>query len=630
MPEFKLSPLMLFILLLLILIVASYYSSWTKPLEGFETTSGNPFRDLPNYTKYYSSLVNVSGNFWYDAKNGNIIKAILNNDNTLRGATVFDRYKTTTSIKFSDTNTKPDTPEKIIKKTTVDKIVKNWWVVDAEEKVQLNYIAVGDKTYLFIFDITNADTRKIKRMMYYENKAKKREFTPTTDNEFSLISEEAYVASFVGFDSYDLTYVKEPLYDNRTRLVYQIMKNIKYDKENGNLLLNFVNSANNGASAGTRTGTTTTTATAGTSTGTTTTSSGASAGTTTTASSGAGTSGFRNIEGFYTDPAAPNAIKVYKRKMDDTKFIATPTNTYTTRVEKTLSSTLDETATIPYFVSDTYGNNTIIYWPNVDTTLVVTIANSSVKGEVPFGFAYFSPEEVSEENEPEPEKQETDTEKEDKENVFDDYTKWSQYMLKTEVVPPVCPACPSCNTGGGGLCMDCGGKGGCGTRSNDGKSLAVKDDGNNIADVKGPSSAAASLGKSAGGAITGTVDAAGNVVGGTVNTVGNVVGGTVNAAANLVSGTIGTAADLLKSTGSGLTGLASSDIRRVGYNQSYQGPNTVGTPGTGAGTNGYNRNNTGIGMVDSVPIDVYSYNGALQSKGSDFRPLTASFSSFSK
>ena len=85
--------------------------------------------------------------------------------------------------------------------------------------------------------------------------------------------------------------------------------------------------------------------------------------------------------------------------------------------------------------------------------------------------------------------------------------------------------------------------------------------------------------------------------------------------------------DLLKSAGSGLTGLASGDIRRVGYNQSYQGPNTAGA---GAGTSGFNRNNTGIGMVDSVPIDVYSYNGALQSKGSNFRPLTASFSSFSK
>ena len=597
---------MLFVLLLLILIVASYYSSWAKPVEGFDTTSGNPFSSLPNYSKYYSNLVNVSGNFWYDPNNGNIIKAILNNNNKITGATIFDRYKTTTSIKFSSTNEKPDSPEKIIKKAIVDKIIKNWWVVDAEENVQLNYIAVGDKTYLIVFDTTDSQSCKIKRMMYYENKAKKREFAPTTNNGFALVSKEVYASTFITSDSYDLTYVKEPLYDNRSRLVYQIMKNIKYDKENGNLLLSFVNSEP-----------VTTTASA-----------------TTTA---ARTSGFRNIEGFATNQVASNAIKVYKRKMDDTKFITTPTNTYTTQTEKTLSSTLDETATTPYFVSDTYGNNTVIYWPNIATTLVIVIANSSVNNQIPFGFAYFSPEEVSEENEPEPEKQDTDTEEEDTENAWDDYTKWSQYMLKTEVVPPVCPACPSCNTGGGGLCMDCGGKGGCGTKSNDGKSLAVKDDGNNIADVKGPSSAVASLGKSAGGAITGTVDAAGNVVGGTVNTVGNVVGGTVNAAtdlvggtigtaANLVGGTIGTATDLLKSAGSGLTGLASGDIRRVGYNQSYQGP----AGGAGAGTSGFNRNNTGIGMVDSVPIDVYSYNGALQSKGSNFRPLTASFSSFSK
>ena len=291
-----------------------------------------------------------------------------------------------------------------------------------------------------------------------------------------------------------------------------------------------------------------------------------------------------------------------------------------------MTSTLDKTATAPFFVSDPVGQNTVMYWPNGETTLIAIFANarSEKLKVIPYGICAFM--DVPESPTAPPQSKQEDN-KEDEDNMMDNYTKWSQYMLKTEVVPPVCPACPSCNTGGGGLCMDCGGKGGCGTKSSDGKSLAVKDDGNNVADVKGPSSAAASLGKSAGGAITGTVDTAGNVVGGTVNTAANLVGGTVNAAANLVSGTIGTAADLLKSTGSGLTNLASNDIRRVGYNQSYQGP---ATGAAGAGVNGYNRNNTGIGMVDSVPIDIYSYNGALQSKGSDFRPLTANFSSFSK
>jgi hypothetical protein len=198
-------------------------------------------------------------------------------------------------------------------------------------------------------------------------------------------------------------------------------------------------------------------------------------------------------------------------------------------------------------------------------------------------------------------------------------------MLKTEVVPPVCPACPSCNTGG--LCTDCGGKGGCGTKSSDGKSLAITDDGNNIADVKGPSSAVASVGKSAGAAVTGTVDVAGNVVGGTVDAASNLVGGTVNTASNLVSGTVNAASNLVGGTigtaANMLNSLVSGDAQRVGYNQSNA-------------TNGYNRNNTGIaapsqiGVSNNTPIDVYSYNGALQSKGSNFRPLTADFGAFSK
>ena len=304
---------------------------------------------------------------------------------------------------------------------------------------------------------------------------------------------------------------------------------------------------------------------------------------------------------------------MYKRKQSVAAISPDPTNTYTTQSDKILSN-IFESADKPIFVNEPIGNNTIMYWPSGNKTMVVIFSNvcKQISTGIPsINITLFAPlDEVDEQEDA------TVTtapgSQENKDEILDEYLKWSKYMLKTEVVPPVCPSCPSCNSGG--LCTDCGGKGGCGTKSKDGKSLA---DGNNIEDVKGPSSAIASVGKSASGAITGTVDAA-----------GNVVSGTIDKASNLVGGTIGTAADLLKSTGSGLSGLLSGDVRRVGYNQSY---------------NGYNRNNTGItpgqapsdtkakiGMVDSMPIDIYSYNGALQSKGSDFRPLTASFGAFSK
>ena len=614
MQEFKLSPLMLFILLLLILIVASYYSSWAKN-EGFSTTSdGNPFAELINYNKYYKNLVNLSGNFWYDPKNGNVYRITLNASGKIMGATIYDRSDVKYNCEFTATTAdESDKPTSIITNKQVDSVVKCWIESDDISKIQLNYIAIGKKTYIITFDttkVTNPDSKyEIKKMLYFEDNVNVKTVDLSSNNEVSLVSESIYKSTFDVGNGYDETYVIEPLYDS-SRLVYQIMRTLKFDEKNGNLIVNVVD-----ASA---TGTGTVTTAASTTAASTTAASTTAASTTRPASTG--TSGFRNIEGF--SATSPNAINIFKRKTTSTGIITTPTT------DKSLTSTLDKTATAPFFVSDPVGQNTVMYWPNGETTLIAIFANarSEKLKVIPYGICAFM--DVPESPTAPPQSKQEDN-KEDEDNMMDNYTKWSQYMLKTEVVPPVCPACPSCNTGGGGLCMDCGGKGGCGTKSSDGKSLAVKDDGNNVADVKGPSSAAASLGKSAGGAITGTVDTAGNVVGGTVNTAANLVGGTVNAAANLVSGTIGTAADLLKSTGSGLTNLASNDIRRVGYNQSYQGPAT-GAAGAGAGVNGYNRNNTGIGMVDSVPIDIYSYNGALQSKGSDFRPLTANFSSFSK
>ena len=617
MQEFKLSPLMLFILLLLILIVASYYSSWAKN-EGFSTTSdGNPFAELINYNKYYKNLVNLSGNFWYDPKNGNVYRITLNASGKIMGATIYDRSDVKYNCEFTATTAdESDKPTSIITNKQVDSVVKCWIESDDISKIQLNYIAIGKKTYIITFDttkVTNPDSKyEIKKMLYFEDNVNVKTVDLSSNNEVSLVSESIYKSTFDVGNGYDETYVIEPLYDS-SRLVYQIMRTLKFDEKNGNLIVNVVDAS----ATGTGTVTTAASTTAASTTAASTTAASTTAASTTRPAS-TGTSGFRNIEGF--SATSPNAINIFKRKTTSTGIITTPTT------DKSLTSTLDKTATAPFFVSDPVGQNTVMYWPNGETTLIAIFANarSEKLKVIPYGICAFM--DVPESPTAPPQSKQEDN-KEDEDNMMDNYTKWSQYMLKTEVVPPVCPACPSCNTGGGGLCMDCGGKGGCGTKSSDGKSLAVKDDGNNVADVKGPSSAAASLGKSAGGAITGTVDTAGNVVGGTVNTAANLVGGTVNAAANLVSGTIGTAADLLKSTGSGLTNLASNDIRRVGYNQSYQGP---ATGAAGAGVNGYNRNNTGIGMVDSVPIDIYSYNGALQSKGSDFRPLTANFSSFSK
>ena len=47
----------------------------------------------------------------------------------------------------------------------------------------------------------------------------------------------------------------------------------------------------------------------------------------------------------------------------------------------------------------------------------------------------------------------------------------NDYLLKTQIVPPVCPSCPSCGTGD--VCTNCGGQGGSGTKSSKGGTMVT-------------------------------------------------------------------------------------------------------------------------------------------------------------
>jgi hypothetical protein len=155
------------------------------------------------------------------------------------------------------------------------------------------------------------------------------------------------------------------------------------------------------------------------------------------------------------------------------------------------------------------------------------------------------------------------------------------YMLKTQIIPPVCPACPSCNYNNGGACNQCGGTGGCGTRTINGDSLvtggnpirgavdtsgnvaggSVDTSGNIVAravDTSGNIVARAvnDIGNVAGG----VVNAAGNVAGGAVNVAGNVAGEAVNVAGNVVNKTIDTAGNVVNNTMGAATNVATGAL----------------------------------------------------------------------
>jgi len=131
-----------------------------------------------------------------------------------------------------------------------------------------------------------------------------------------------------------------------------------------------------------------------------------------------------------------------------------------------------------------------------------------------------------------------------------------------------------------------------------------------------------------------TVDVAGNVVNKTLDTAGNVVGKTFDAAGNIVGKTFDAAGNLLGSTADRL------GLDRVGYNQSYRGPvnnsSSANATGYSSGSNTAmeyrpGSNNTGVSTFPNAsPKDPYSYNGALQSKGSNFIPVTTDFSRFGR
>jgi hypothetical protein len=207
----------------------------------------------------------------------------------------------------------------------------------------------------------------------------------------------------------------------------------------------------------------------------------------------------------------------------------------------------------------------------------------------------------------------------------------NDYMLKTQIVPPVCPTCPTCPSSG--VCNSCGGKGGSGTqRAQKSKLDKNKDkyydsDEDYVRDkrsqkdsnlLRDTGSGTASLLRDAG---SGTASLARDTVGGTVGLAKDVVGGTVGLAKDAVGGTVGLAKDAV----GGTVGLAKDVVGGTLNTFGRLAPTQLG------GESGGGSSNSGqyapSGTVGSDPI---SYFGALPSKGGNYIPVTADFSKFGR
>lgn len=576
------------------LIIILILSTILKPsIE--ETSEG--FATLPNglvdSNAYYQNLVKIAANdeLYYDPPSGNIYLFTADNSTTgVSSATNNKVYNvkliapTGETITYKTTDTLSTTQKSMIQAKIV-LTTSTWQTLTPSNRTSLIYFAKNQYTFLYVMDLASVATDNsvnyvpsynVSNLYLYNGSTL--QVTSNLNKTIGMIVPRAYTV--YSADANDGKDSIDPMYDS-VRTVHQLTKNVKYDKKNGNLLL------------------------------------------------------------CYTDSSI-NKIDVFTRGTDTVNYTLTGTAP-SGGTDASKLGVISETYNPKIIQNDKYGKFSVVYWPNNKNTFVMVLENfcdivglsGRNKGVAGLAIVYYSTDNttnVSTSSSTSTSASATTTTSTTGTSVTDQFNRWSQYMLKTQVVPPVCPACPSCQSGSStGVCTNCGGNGGSGSKDETNNSLAYQKQQNTVGGV------ANNAINTTGGVINNTVDSATGL--GAITVAGATK--TVDSATGLVGGTIGTAADLLKSAGRGaqqlLSGKETNDTSqsvnsgeavRVGYNQSY----------------GYNRNNTGLNTLGTSnsqlqygmeqkggsPIDVYSYGGALQSKGSNFRPLTADFSAFGK
>ena len=247
----------------------------------------------------------------------------------------------------------------------------------------------------------------------------------------------------------------------------------------------------------------------------------------------------------------------------------------------------------------------------------------------------------------------------------------SEFIRKTEVVPPVCPQCPQCpGSKNGEVCTNCGGNGGSGTKDNSVGSLIRGAGEGGTSLVRDAGTGASSMARDT---VGGAANMATNAVTGTAGMATNAVTGTAGMATNAVKGTVGLGTDAVKGTAGmitdgvqGTVGLGKDAVTgTVGLGREVVGgagsmvSGAAGAIGSGIGSVGRGIGNLGNGGYQqqqqqqqggvygqgymnsyggpnvnrNVPpgMDPYSYYGSVPPRAScNFMPRTADFSSFGR
>lgn len=232
-------------------------------------------------------------------------------------------------------------------------------------------------------------------------------------------------------------------------------------------------------------------------------------------------------------------------------------------------------------------------------------------------------------------------------NPLSDYYRWANYwnrqsgdekrlsrndyMLKTQIVPPVCPRCPSCPSSG--VCGTCGGNGGSGTQvkdKKDDKKDDTKDDTNTNTDDRDSGEGRRGILEKTGSGVKDLLEDTGSGAKSLLEDTGSGVkdlaydtaSGVKDVAYDVVGGTKDIAYDVV----GGVKSIFKTSPTQLGsgqQQQQHQSANIMTGSGAGYGIN--------ANIPQTEGSDFMTYFGALQPKGNaNYIPVTADFSSFRK
>jgi len=630
MSSIKITPIFLFLLLLIVLVISFVYGNRLLSKEGFVSfqQSKNPLDALliPSYstinynTKLYDSL-------YFDYTNGNLIEV---------DATRFSGNIDATGVSIATTNVIPRINSN--NAYTFKNVLNGTTVVPQDTQPSLiPYVMPSYSSYVYPTQSVNTD----KYTVFY--------FPWNTETYIHIInnSTRSNVATYYFNDNGDIqtfNFANEPiglnginptadpitpnnsiptvdtLYDG-SRQLYQISSSVKFDIANGNLIL--------------QTPSETTT--------------------------------------------SPRSISIFNRYSSSGSSPPIVVNEVGKNV--VTENTVSNVSFTPYVVINDVGKDMVLYIPYKKNTVVALIGYSdsnmqsyTLKNVVRFTSTTVD---LGTTNTPTvntfsgtsagtsfPMAPPT------KDSAMSEYFKWywywknsgqpsnfnysDDYLLKTQIVPPVCPACPACS---GGACTNCGGKGGSGTLSQNGNTVvggntvnSQTTQGRLVTPGTGPANNLSVIGNGAfvsnanpdtiGGSLTlTTYDTVAGIQGvaqtgaDVLNKTAGAVGSVANKALDTVGGVVGTAGGVVKDLSKDVTGLvggAGTGVKDVLTNNNRYGYDNTRTIGPNGKPVPINRTEGAFNSPYGTSTrDQYSYYGALPSKGdSNFMPVTADFSAF--